>query len=283
MNLDERKWNIFYLTSKDIEDYLKHDDMIVVPLGSTEQHGHHLPLGTDSIQGLSVTSVACGIAKVLHTPPIWTGYSPHHLIRAGTITLRAGTLQNLAYDVARSLIHSGFNKIIFYLAHGSNVKIIDPLLRKIKYDTGAFVALFEPDMEYSLVITKDVWEGPPEETPGWHSGEEETSHIMAYDQSLVKMENAIVTKGHAPSYMPPRFSKDSADPYATFDGKYKVLYVPLEHSEVTETGVIGNPFRATKEKGEKSIQMQGKVFAEVLNELRKVKIVAHTREFKDRI
>ena len=282
MENENRSWNMFFLTAKDVGEYLKHDDMVVIPLGSTEQHGYHLPLGTDSMQGIAIVSMACAKAKILHTPAIWMGYSPHHLIRPGTITIRSETLKNVAHDVARSLIHCGFNKIIFYLAHGSNSKVIDPLLRQLRYETGAFVAMFKPDMEYTLPITKDVWEGPPEETPGWHSGEQETSQIMAYDEKLVKIENAVKTRGHAPSFMPERFTKDSADPWATFDGKYKCLYVPLEHSEVTETGVLGNPLRGTKEKGAKSFELQSNVFADVLNELRKVKIVAENREFIDR-
>jgi len=284
MDFDDKAWNIFYKTAKDVHDYLKHDDMIVVIAGSTEQHGDHLPLGTDSIQGWNIVAHACALAKVLYTPPIWTGYSPQHLmtIRPGTITVRSDTLRRLYHDIGRSLIHSGFNKIVFYLAHGSNQKVIDPILRELRYETGAFIAMFKPDMEYTLEMTKGIWVSPPEETPGWHSGEQETAQIMAFDEKLVKLENAKPTRGHSPTFLPPKFTKDSADPWATWDGKYKLLYVPLNHNEVTETGILGNPFVATKENGEKSVAIQSKIMADVLNELRKVNVVAVNREFSDR-
>ena len=86
-------------------------------MASTEQHGPHLPLCTDSITAYEVSRRAAEQADVLYTPTVWTGYSPQHMRGPeqgiGTITVRAETLLNLLYDIARSLIHHGFNKLIF--------------------------------------------------------------------------------------------------------------------------------------------------------------------------
>ena len=86
----------------DIQQYLKEKDLILMPIGAIEQHGLHLPLITDAAQGLEVARRAAAKARVLYTPVLWYGYSPHHLGRVGegtgTITLRASTLHAIVYD-----------------------------------------------------------------------------------------------------------------------------------------------------------------------------------------
>ena len=120
---------------------------MLVPIGSCEQHGAHLPLGTDTITALEVARRAAEQADVPYTAPLWIGYSPQHMREpessVGTVTLRASTFNELLYDILRSLIHHGWNKLILVNGHGSNTKVIDPLLRRIKYDTGALVALVQ--------------------------------------------------------------------------------------------------------------------------------------------
>jgi creatinine amidohydrolase len=161
------------LAYPDIQAYLKRDDIILIPMASLEQHGPHLPLSTDTVTAYEVSRRAAEQADVLYTPTVWTGYSPQHMRGPGqgmgTITIRAETLNNLLYDIARSLIHHGFTKLIFVNGHGSNVKVIDPVLRKIRYDTGAMVAFYKPYAERYMGLIKDLMENPPEETPGWHS------------------------------------------------------------------------------------------------------------------
>ena len=83
------------------------------------------------------------------------------------------------YDVARSLIHHGFNKIVFINGHGSNVKVVDPVLRKIRYDTGALVGFCKPFMERYVGLLEGLMENPADETPGWHASELETSQMLA--------------------------------------------------------------------------------------------------------
>ena len=67
----------------------------------------------------------------------------------------------MLYDIARSLIHHGWNKLVFVNGHGSNTKVLDPLLRRIKYETGAFVALYKPYAERYIGILEGLLENPP--------------------------------------------------------------------------------------------------------------------------
>ena len=142
--MDLRSYNIADLAPPDIQGYLEEKDIVMVPIASMEQHGPHLPLATDTIQADEITRRAAERAQVLYTPCVWFGYSPQHMYEpgagTGTITLRSQILLEVYHDVARSLIHHGFNRLVFVNNHGSNVKIIDPLLRRIRYETGAFVA-----------------------------------------------------------------------------------------------------------------------------------------------
>ena len=196
-------WNLADLSYVDIGEYLKTKDSVIVPMASVEQHGPHLPLYTDTITAIEVSTRVAEHIGVLHTPPIWMGYSPQHMHAPGsgrgTITVRASTLLAIMNDVARSLIHHGFNRIHFINGHGSNTKVVDPVLRKLRYETGALISFINPWMENYEGILKGLMENPPEETPGWHASELETSQDMAYNRDLVRMERAEKTLATCPS------------------------------------------------------------------------------------
>jgi creatinine amidohydrolase len=146
---------------------------------------------------------------------------------------------------------------VFVNNHGSNVKIIDPLLRRIRYETGAFVALSKLYAERYLGLISDVMENPPEETPGWHSSELE------------------------PVWFPDSFIKLDGAPEVEFQG-YQYFLFPTDHADFTPSGVIGNPFRATAEKGETTYELYAEHLAAALEEFQKVPVEVHTREWRDR-
>ena len=206
MAVDLPSYNIADLAPPDIQAYLGEKDIVMIPIASMEQHGPHLPLATDTIQADVITHRAAAIAKVLYTPCVWFGYSPQHMYGVGagtgTITVRSQILLDVYYDIARSLIYHGFNRLVFVNNHGSNVKIIDPLLRRIRYDTGAMVVISKLYGERYMGLLDGLMENPPEETPGWHSSELETSQVMAYDESLVRMDRAVNQKVKRPESVP---------------------------------------------------------------------------------
>ena len=279
-------WNLADLTYVDIKEYLRHKDSVLVPMASLEQHGPHLPLYTDTITSIEVSSRVSEHIGVLHTPPIWCGYSPQHMHDPGqgrgTITLRSSTLLNLMYDVARSLIHHGFNRIHFINGHGSNIKVVDPILRKLRYETGALISFIKPYMENYTGLMQGLLENPPEETPGWHASELETSQDMAHNPALVRMERAEPTKAHIPDFLPRSFAKKDGMPDVEFDG-YKYFSFPMDHHEFIESGTIGNPMRATAEKGEEAFRRFAEHCARGILELEKVPVEVKNREFVDRV
>jgi creatinine amidohydrolase len=285
-----RSYNIADLAYPDIQEYLKTKDVILIPMASTEQHGPHLALKTDTVTAEEVSRRVAQKIQVLYTPCIWTGYSPQHMHAPGsgrgTITIRAETLLNLMYDVARSLIHHGFNRLIFINGHGSNVKVVDPVLRRLRYETGALIGFVKPYMENYVGLMKGLMDNPPEETPGWHASELETSQMLAHDvvegTNYVRMDRAARTLAHIPEFLPRSFGKNDGMPDVEFEG-YKYFTFPMDHHEFIESGTIGNPLRATAEKGEKAFELFAEHTARGVLELMKVPVEVRDREFVDRV
>lgn len=279
-------WDLGNLTFIDINEYLAQKDLIIVPMASLEQHGPHLPLYTDTVTAIEMSRRVAEMIAVLHTPPIWMGYSPQHMHRPGmgrgTITMRSSTVLAIMYDTARSLIHHGFNRIIFMNGHGSNVKIVDPILRKLRYETGALIGFVKPYMERYYGILEGLMENPPEETPGWHASELETAQDLAWNEQFVRMDRAEHTKAHVPEFLPRTFAKKDGMPDVEFEG-YTYFNFPMDHHEFIESGVIGNPLRATKEKGEESFRRLSEHVARGILELMEVPVEVHDREFVDRV
>src|SRR3972149_12018635 len=92
-----KPYNIIDCSQVDVKEWLQETDICMVPIGSCEQHGNHLPLRTDSITAEVITERAAEKASVPHTPIIWCGYSPQHMRDprggAGNITPRSTTPQ----------------------------------------------------------------------------------------------------------------------------------------------------------------------------------------------
>jgi len=278
-------YNILEMSFADLQEWVKKSDLVLVPFGSCERHGAHLPLGTDSFHTWEVTVRAAKKAQVPHTPLEPYGYSPHHMhtpgFGAGTITLRSSTVQMLVNDVARSLLFHGFNKIIFVAAHGSYSQVIEPAIRTLKYQTGGFFTWYKPFYERDVGALKGILENPPEETPGWHSSEMETSEVMAVRPDLVTMDRAVKELAHAPKWLGPAFTKTDGVRQVAFKGS-EAATLPMEHYEYSSSATIGNPFRASPEKGQKILEAQSDHLAAFVNEVKKFDIVAKVRDWPER-
>ena len=124
--------------------------------------------------------------------------------------------------------------------------------------------------ERYLALIDDIMENPPEETPGWHSSELETSQVMAHDESLVRMDRAV---SQVPSGRPrsrTRSSRSDGAPDVAFQG-YEFFLFATDHQEFTPSGVIGNPFRSTAEKGERTYERYAEHLAAALAEFEKLR------------
>jgi creatinine amidohydrolase len=156
-----QKINLFEMTRPEVEQAIAAGvDTVVVPLGSTEQHGMHLPLGTDAILGEAIGDrVARALGNALLAPGLLIGCSEHHMDFAGSLTLSKETFSAVVADVCRSLAHHGFGHIALIPTHGGNfaplakaVKAIRPELSGVNLiaytDLMGFMNVYRPDGFY---------------------------------------------------------------------------------------------------------------------------------------
>ncbi len=283
----KKTWNILELGYDEVAAHMKRNDTIMVSMGSCEKHGAHCPLGTDTVTAMGVIERAAELADTLYTPVIPVGYSPHHMGRmgegTGSLTFSGDTYRKIVYELAMSLIYHGYNKLVYVTHHGSNSKVIDDVLRKIRYESGCFVGWYKTPTERTFSILGDLVDGPPEETPGWHAGEIETSTAWAYDEGIVDMSKAKQDRAHAPKWMGEKFSKHDGSGFVAFMGA-ESMWVPMEHHEYSDTATIGNPLRASREKGLKYFEIAGQALAALLEEVKKmpIKVADEKRYFPNR-
>jgi len=108
-------------TWQEVERYLQTSTGIIIPIGSTEQHGPNGLIGTDAICSVRIAQEIEASADVLIAPAINYGMSAHHMGFAGTVTLKPSTLMQVVIDVVTSLHHHGFTHFYFLNGHGGNI------------------------------------------------------------------------------------------------------------------------------------------------------------------
>ncbi|MFG2583395.1 creatininase family protein [Streptomyces malaysiensis] len=166
----------------------------LMPIGSQEQHGAHLPMGTDTLLVTAVVDRAAELLAgdgppVVRLPALPYGHSPHHLF-AAAVSLSASTLAAVLADVLRSLTESGFRRIMIVNGHGGNDEIMRLAVKEHALGAeGAFAAC----SYWSL--------GEAPENPG-HAGRYETSLMLAAHPDLVRTP----IEPHTPAGAPPLFA-----------------------------------------------------------------------------
>ncbi len=179
--LHERKWS-------EIREYLNHDDVVLLPVGSTEQHGGALPLMTDAAEATAVAVGAGERCNVLVAPPLWYGWTPHHMGFPGTITLRPETLTAIVEDVCQSLFFHGFKRLLIINGHQvANLPPLEIAAVKVRNRTGGYVAIYDLGLS-ARVQLRSIVSG--EVGAVGHAGENESSQMLYSHPDLVDMNQA---------------------------------------------------------------------------------------------
>jgi creatinine amidohydrolase/Fe(II)-dependent formamide hydrolase-like protein len=214
-------------------------DVALLPVGAVEQHGPHLPLDTDAYDAELLSrevAARCSDPKPLVLPLIPYGVSYHHDDFAGTISVGPETLSRLVYEVGMSVVRHGVTKLVIVNGHGGNAPALQFAAQLINRDGHVFTCVDSGE-------TSDMDVEALAETPSdVHAGEIETSTSLANRPHLVQMDKA------EPSV--PEFSSH----YLDFSSNRGVdWYARTVH--ISPSGVLGDPTKASREKGEKMWQL----------------------------
>lgn len=238
------------LTWEEIGALAGPDAVVVIPVGSVEQHGPHLPVGTDArIVSAVADAAARRVAErvpVLLVPTVEIACSEHHMEFPGSLTLTEETFVQVATEIGMSIVRHGFRRLLFLNGHGGNTAPLRVVVNRIRHRTDGSV----------LSVTANYWDLIREEVqalrrskPGGisHAGEFETSAVMALDETLVLSDKRVKflpkwTNGY---FMPGWYTPSAVTP-------------GFHLKDITASGVVGDPTVATKESGERFLEVAGR-------------------------
>ena len=225
-----------WMTWEDVQDGAALGLPIVVAVGSTEQHGPHLPLCTDWVLPTEIARRAKDIRPFVVGPPVSFGYRSRpasgggqHF--AGTVSLRATTFMAVVEDVLNELVRAGFRSLVLYNWHFENVGFV--------YEAACLVSEIHPDVK--IVVVEDpfpaltteeknlLW---PDGFPGFaleHAAVIETSLWLYFEPRAVRLE---------------RMRPDAPDRHPPYD------ILPIDTTMSTISGSLSSPLGASAEKGE---------------------------------
>ncbi|MGD9214672.1 MAG: creatininase family protein [Desulfobacteraceae bacterium] len=224
-----------HLTWPQIDRYLKTVDIALLPVGSTEQHGPHLPLDTDTFDAdylARKVAESCTHPRPLVLPAVAYGVSYHHSDFRGTLSISNESLSRLIYDIGMSAAANGIRKLVIINGHGGNAPALNHAAQMINRDARIFVCVdtgetSDVDIEALVETPNDV-----------HAGEIETSTSLAVRPHMVRLGEVLQEI--------PRFSSR----YLDFTSKRGVSWYAYTE-KISDSGIMGNPLLASAEKGKK--------------------------------
>lgn len=222
------------LTSKGFAEFLKNDPdgVVIFCLGSIEQHGRHLPLGTDFI---SVKDRALRIAERSNSLVCYTtlaGYSPQHLSFPGTISLRQETLFNIIYDTIKSLAKHGVKRVLILNTHTTNGPIIESAILKLKESSSISIAF---SRNYPSTFVK-VFDNRKIKELDIHAGKSETSIMKALAPDLIAKDELVSANRKVPEILKSIIGKKNPDEIDRF---LLDTIMPAKSENISSDGVYG--------------------------------------------
>jgi creatinine amidohydrolase/Fe(II)-dependent formamide hydrolase-like protein len=223
------------MTWPEAQRRLRSTDLALLPVGACEQHGPHLPLDTDAWDANHLclqVAERCSDPRPVVLPLIPYGVSYHHMDFSGTLSVGPDTLSRLVYEVGMSAARHGITKFLIINGHGGNIPTLQYAAQMINRDAHIFTCVDTGD-------TSDADIAKMTETRNdVHAGEVETSTSLATRPHLVRMKAA--------RKFVPKFSNQ----YLDFSSMRSVEW-NTHTAKISPTGVLGDPTRASREKGER--------------------------------
>lgn len=229
-------------------------DTVIVPLGSTEQHGPALPLCVDSVHGVETALRAARILrKTLVGPVVTLGYSHEHTRFPGTVSISQSTLSNILHDIAESHARSGFRLVYFWLGHGGDNPVLQEALPDLESKWHGCHVTGIRDLPSYISQTWDKLPlefGVPLSVSGSHAGELETSMMLSARPEFVCMAQAAEGNG------------------SPFDSIEETM-MRMGIDAVSVNGVLGDQRPAKAERGRRYLDALGSYLASDVMRVRK--------------
>jgi len=226
-------------------------DAVLIPIGSTEQHGRHLPLDTDCLIARELCRLAAQAAeddglRVLVAPTLNVTLSWYHMQFPGSLRLSTTTFLQVFREVCDSLAHHGFERLIAVNGHGGNIAALTVAVNHTMETTGRRVFLVQW-WDLAADVLAEI------EGPMIHAEEAETSIALALGQRMIEAETSrdAFDRGEA--------VRSAGLPWTSF-GKYGMTHkgpgvvVPMDMlRDITASGVVGDATKARRETGERVV------------------------------
>jgi creatinine amidohydrolase len=248
-----KPWRLQELTMTDTQKTFK---VAILPIGSTEAHGYHVPYGSDAFHSTAIADRVCSEAwnkgsRVLLLPTLPYGVQGNTMGFPLTINVQQRVLDSILVDIVRSLEHHGVTQLVIINGHGGND--FKPLLRSLYGETKVFLCLVD-----WWKVGNDAW-GGIFEAVGEHADEMETSVGLALFEDLVHLENA----------------GDGSVRKSRFEAINKGwVSIARPWHLYTKDSTAGDPRKATKAKGEAYVKLVVDRLATYVLELEKGRIDA---------
>ncbi|MFC2101300.1 creatininase family protein, partial [Bacteroidota bacterium] len=234
-NISESRFLWEEMSWPEILERLRIVDTAILPCGAIEQHGPHLPVDIDYFDAKYLAikvAEATSDPKPFVLPAIPYGVSYHHDDFKGTISVSNESLSQLIYDIGMSLARNGIKKLILLNGHGDNAPTLNFAAQMINRDAQIFVCIdtgetSDEDLNKLIETPNDI-----------HAGEIETSTSLAIRPELVKMEKAVES------------ITEFGSTYLDFSSVRGIPWY-VRTKKLSETGIMGNPLKASPEKGQK--------------------------------
>lgn len=234
---------LYEMSWEEVQETLQETDIVLVPCGSTEQHGPHLPLGNDWMQAAemarrSVLALEARGVRAVVGPTIPFGTASYHMPFPGTISLTSDTFKALLKEVCLSLHKHGFKHQALLLGHGGNYSVMMTVAQDLVDETDATVLV----LNFLKTMTDRYPEILSSKQHESHAGEGETSRLLAVHPELVQLDRAKVFRSE-------RAEKMESHDHPLLGGG--IFRPSRSFRDGTPVGSVGDPTRATAATGDK--------------------------------
>ncbi len=253
------------LTWPEMREAIQRQPVVLLPFGTVEDHGPHLPLNTDNVivEALCLETARRAPKEMLVLPLMPYGLDEHHMDFPGTVTVDVQTLIGCVSDVALSVARHGFTHILIVNGHGSNAPIADLAARRVVLASGAICGAMSPNAAIDPALAEPTFSQMRHSEPGGvaHAGEYETALMLHLRPDLVKMERAVRELGQLTLEY---FNWDHDRPSS--------LSWQDWWSRMSESGVCGDPTVATAEFGRSLFETTVENFVRFVREFRTIPV-----------